>query len=540
MKQQQLKRNYNGLIDYILILSLILGIFIFIAMPFFYVFKESLVINGSLSFELFEDVFKNHLNLLKNSLSVGLYTTVLTAIAGISTALFSYMMPKKIKRLIFLILAVTMISPPFVTALSYINLFGRRGLVSYYLLGISKSPYGITGIVLMQSLSNFSLAALILIGFLNNLDRSQLDSARNLGAKTYRLIIDIILPFLFPAIKSVMLLTFLRSLSDFGTPAIIGGSFNVLATESYFAVIAQSNLGKASAINVLLLIPAIIIFILYQKSFKNISISSHGTASSEIEIKRQGILFYLISIIAVFFLLWISIQYSSIILSAFTKMKKGKMIFTFANILETRDHITSTVIRSIVYSLIAAGGGSIIGLLIAYYKQIRKIKLMQAVDFAATLPYIIPGTFFGLGYLLAFNSKPLMLTGTAAIVVLNILFKQLPFSTKIGNAAMEEINIDTLNSIRDLGGKRINEITDAVIPLSKNALGVSFINGFTTTMTTIGSIIFLVYPSQKVLTLVMFDVIQSGYYEIGSVIALLIIIICLIVNLIYFLVLKKK
>ncbi len=538
--KQQLKKNYNGLIDYILILSLILGVFIFIALPFFYVFKESLVINGSLSFALFEDVFKNHLHLLKNSLSAGFYTTVLTAIAGITTALFSYLMPNKIKRLIFLILAVTMISPPFVTALSYINLFGRRGLVSYYLLGISKSPYGIAGIVLMQSLSNFSLAALILIGFLNNLDRSQLDSARNLGAKTNRLIIDIILPFLFPAIKSVMLLTFLRSLSDFGTPAIIGGSFNVLATESYFAVIAQGNLGKASAINVLLLIPAIIIFILYQKSFKNISISSHGTASSEIEIKRQGTLFYLISIIAVFFLLWISIQYSSIILSAFTKMKKGEMIFTFANILETRDHITSTVIRSIVYSLIAAGGGSIIGLLIAYYKQIRKIKIMQAVDFAATLPYIIPGTFFGLGYLLAFNSKPLMLTGTAAIVVLNILFKQLPFSTKIGNAAMEEINIDTLNSIRDLGGKRINEITDAVIPLSKNALDVSFINGFTTTMTTIGSIIFLVYPSQKVLTLVMFDVIQSGYYEIGSVIALLIIIICLIVNLIYFLVLKKK
>ena len=263
MKQQQLKRNYNGLIDYILILSLILSIFIFIAMPFFYVFKESLVINGHLSFELFEDVFKNHLHLLKNSLSVGFYTTVLTAIAGITTALFSYMMPKKIKRLIFLILAVTMISPPFVTALSYINLFGRRGLVSYYLLGISKSPYGITGIVLMQSLSNFSLAALILIRFLNNLDRSQLDSARNLGAKTDRLIIDIILPFLFPAIKSVMLLTFLRSLSDFGTPVIIGGSFNVLATESYFAVIAQGNLGKASAINVLLLIPAIIIFILY-------------------------------------------------------------------------------------------------------------------------------------------------------------------------------------------------------------------------------------------------------------------------------------
>jgi len=103
----------------------------------------------------------------------------------------------------------------------------------------------------------------------------------------------------------------------------------------------------------------------------------------------------------------------------------------------------------------------------------------------------------------------------------------------MGVAAMEGISTDTLNSIRDLGGSRVDEIKDAVIPLSREALSVSFVNAFTTTMTTIGSIIFLIYPGQKVLTLVMFDVIQSAKYNVGAVIALLIIVICLTVNGLY-------
>ena len=86
----------------------------------------------------------------------------------------------------------------------------------------------------------------------------------------------------------------------------------------------------------------------------------------------------------------------------------------------------------------------------------------------------------------------------------------------------------------------MNEIKDVVFPLSKRGLYVSFVNGFTATMTTIGSIIFLVYPSQKVATLVMFDVIESGKYDIGSVIAFYIIVICLLVNVIYYLVINRK
>ena len=221
-------------------------------------------------------------------------------------------------------------------------------------------------------------------------------------------------------------------------------------------------------------------------------------------------------------------------------MRKGKLIYTLQNIIEARVYFNKTIFRSIYYSLISAFFGSILGLIIAYYLQIRKIKIFKIIDFIATLPYIIPGTFFGLGYLMAFNKPPLYIVGTSAIVILNILFKQIPFSTKMGNASMEKINLDSLNSIRDLGGNRISELKDAIIPMSKDALSISFINAFTTSMTTIGSIIFLVSPGQKVLTIVMFDLIQSGNYNVGSVIAVLIIVICLIVNSLYLIILNRN
>ena len=116
----------------------------------------------------------------------------------------------------------------------------------------------------------------------------------------------------------------------------------------------------------------------------------------------------------------------------------------------------------------------------------------------------------------------------------------MPFASRIGYSSVSQVPLAQVKAARDLGGKRLDELKDVVLPLTKQGLFVSFINGFTATMTTIGSIIFLVYPSQKVATLVMFDVIESGKYDIGSVIAFYIIMICLAVNILYYLILNRK
>lgn len=382
----------------------------------------------------------------------------------------------------------------------------------------------------MQTLSFISLNCLILLGYLKNMENDVINSARSLGADTNSIILDILVPQLKNGIFTVFLLSFFKSMSDFATPSIIGGKFNVLALESYFEVIANGNLSKASVLNVLLLVLIIIVFLIVNFLNKEKSSTANPNSLSEIHVQRRGFVYQLFKFIGILILLLLVSLYFSIILSAFTTMKKGTLVFSLDNLSRAKNYINDAMLRSIGYSLISAIIGTLIGMLIGYYLIIKKSKFMKVIDLISNMPYIIPGTFFGLGYLLYFKSPPIMIIGTSTIVVLNVLFKQLPFSSRVGNTAMKSIDTDMINSLRDLGANTFYEIKDGIIPNIKPSLRISMINSFTTTMTTVGSIIFLVYPGKKLLTLVMFDVINSGRYGEGSVIALLIMVICLIFN----------
>lgn len=527
-------------LDKSLMITIILSILIFILYPFVSVFLTSVMENGKIDLSYFSFV-KEESYLIKNSITTGIYTTILSTLFSIMIAIYFYTSTSSTKKIIMAILMLTIISPPFVTSLSYISLFGRRGLITYGLLGLSISPYGQLGIVLMQSLGFTSMNAILLIGYLKQIDKPLIESARSLGAKTTDIIKDIILPLMRPAITVVMLLSFIRSLADFSTPTIIGGAFNVLATEAYLSVIAQGDIRRAATISVILFIPAIIVFILYMTKFKSFAMSQHGTNSGQgVDIKREGYLYHFLKIGAILFLIWISIQYIAIVMSAFTATYQGKLYFTLDHFRDSKLSILETFPRTIFVALIAGIVSSLIGFLLQYYAYIRNYKSAKIIDFIATMPYIVPGTFFGIGYILAFNSPPLELTGTLLIVILNITFKQLPFASKVGYSTLTGINKDTINSIKDLGGHDVYVIKDIILPLSKSGLFISFVNSFTSAMTTIGSIIFLVYPQQKLATMVMFDVIESGRYGVGSVIAFLIILTCLIVNGLYYFLLSRK
>ena len=250
-------------------------------------------------------------------------------------------------------------------------------------------------------------------------------------------------------------------------------------------------------------------------------------------LKRKVLFFSFAIFLSTIFLILLILQYSSIILSAFTDYSKGKLYFTFEHFIGIKDHIDKTIFRSINYSLISAFFGSLIGLLLQYYIHIRNVKFLKIFDFIATMPYMLPGTFFGIGYILAFNNYPIYITGTALIVVLNVTFKQLPFSTKVFSSSLETIDKNQILSAKDLGANEFFIFKDVILSHTRNHFVISMINGFNSTMTTVGSIIFIVYPAQKVLTLVMFDVINSGKYNTASVLAILIILICLIFSLLF-------
>lgn len=504
-------------------------ILVFVLYPFLSVFGKALYIDGKINFSGFA-FLKDESYLIRNSILSATITALFSTVFALALGLMTFFVTERQKKIIMFILLLTMVSPPFIGSLTYIELFGRNGFITKNILKLSINPYGIWGIVSVQTLGYTSLNAVLLIGYLDSFDNTMIESAKSLRANTTSILLDIIIPLIKPAIAVCFLLSFIRSMADFSTPMIIGGAFNTLATESYLSIIAKGNSARASAMSILLFIPSIIVFIIYSHFLKQQQSASKNLRETKVRMKKTG-LYHVIKVLALLFILWLIIQYLAIFTSAITDKYKGETYFTLNNIKDSVPYIKDSFLRSIIYSIIAGIFASLIGLILSFYSYIMKNKPMKVLDFISNMPYIVPGTFFGLGYVLAFNKGPLKLTGTVAIVILNLIFRQLPMSIRTIQNSMTQIEESTLNSAKDLGAHNLYILKDMVFPMSFSGLFLSFTNAFISSMTTIGSIIFLVYPSRKLATFVLFDLVSSGKYKIASVLSCVIIIVCLSVSL---------
>lgn len=529
MRKQHLGSKLTDKSIFVLLSS---GILLFILYPYLNIFIQALKEPG----EKFSTFFMQNLDLTKHSVTVALSTMTLSLVLSISVMLGFIFISKKWQKILRLFLLITMVSPPFVTSLAYITLFGRRGLITHDLFHLLLNPYGPQGIILMQTLSFTSLNALVLIGLLKQIEPSIINSARSLGAKPDALIFDIILPMLRPGLIVIALISFIRSLADFQTPTIIGGSYRMLASEGYLAVISLGDIHQAALINLTLAIPALLGFFLYLKYDRAMTTLHHGTSSNAaaFPLPKKDFTFHISLVLSGLFYTALLLQYGSIVFNALTIRILGKYHFSLQPLINSQMYLNDTILRSITYSLIAGFLGSLISFLIIYYSQVQGNRWMKFIEMVGTFPYILPGTFFGLGYLYAFSKPPFQITGTAAIVVINVIFKQVAFATKAAKAAVNQVEPTYFKTVHDLGGTVVNELHDVFFPLTKESFALTFLNGFISTMTTIGSIIFLVHPGENMMTLVMFDVVQRGEYQVAAVIACLIILICLLMSMIVF------
>ena len=251
--------------DKLILLVLLGSVLLFILWPIACIALRSLRgAGGGVSFAMFGTVLRQYGESLRNSVFVGVFTAVLSTILSLSAALVCATARGWKKTLCMIIMLVAMVSPPFVSSLAYIQLYGRRGWITYRLLHLSLNPYNRWGVILMQSISFVPLNAMFLSGILEKLDEGSLRSARDLGASGGAILRDIVLPLIRPATLVCLLLSFVRSLADFGTPIIIGGRFSTLAADIYLQVVGYSDLAKSSAMNMFLLIPSMLFFCVYR------------------------------------------------------------------------------------------------------------------------------------------------------------------------------------------------------------------------------------------------------------------------------------
>ena len=509
---------FSAVLFSLFIILLILPIVLFIVYPIFLLFWKAFQVENPGQY--FQEIALRYKTAFFHSIESSFYSAVISTVMAFFLSYGIRSTGKWQKRIALILLSMSMVSPPFISSLSFITLYGRRGLITYRLLGLSFDPYHKWGVILMQSIHFACMNTLFCTNALEDFDGKLYDSGRDLGANAFFVLKDILLPLLSPAILASFFLSFLRGLSDFGTPIIIGGRYSTLATEIYLQIIGFSDFSKAAAMNILLLLPAFFSFLLYRMSMKRADErNKEQKGKTGLRLDSKHWMNLPIQFLLFFFLLFQLLQYASIFLYGFLRFNKKQIFFTWENMGSLFQYNLSTMGLSLLLAFAASVVGSFFAFLLAYLMERKMKRGKKLLDFALSLPYLLPGTCFGLAYILAFNKAPLKLTGTVWIMLFSLLFRQMPLGSRLASTALSQSPKNLELAARDLGAKPSLVFFQIILPGILPSFFSSVYLQFSQGLTTAGAIIFLISAKYKVLVYTLFDAINRGDYAVASLIS---------------------
>jgi iron(III) transport system permease protein len=422
------------------------------------------------------------------------------------------------------------ISPPFSLTLSIILLFGNNGLITRQLLGLQNfSIYGLNGLVMVQTVGMFPIAFLTMSSVLKAIDSTVEDASLDLRASRLRTFRSITLPLAMPGILSAWLLVFTNSLADFANPLLLSGSYRVLSTEAYLEVTGRNNLGGGAALSLLLLLPTLTAFFaqrywITRKSFVTVT----GKPSTRLtELASKPVRIALTSFVAISILLIISL-YGTIVAGCFVKNWGIDYSFTLSNIGEALSRGSKAIVDTVTLAALAtpiAGILAMIAALVVVRKTFFGKRLLEALIMT---PFAVPGTLIGISYILAFNRLPLLLVGTAAIIVINYVVRELPVGLETGAASLRQIDPAIEEAAQDLGADMPTVFRTIVLPLIRPAFLSSMSYTFVRSMTAVSAIIFLISARWYHLTVQIYNFSELLRFGLASVLSTALIIIVLL------------
>ena len=406
------------------------------------------------------------------------------------------------------------LSPPFVLSLSIIFLFGKQGLITKNLLGIKGSNvYGMTSLIVVQVMSFFPIAYLTLSGILGSIDASVEDAACNMGAGRWKTFWTVTFPLSLPGIISGALLVFIQSLEDFSNPATIGGDYTTLSIEIYNTITGSYDMRKGSVLALLLLLPAVFAYLLNKywvnkKSF--VTVTGKPTQARKLinEPHIKWPLFIFCMLVCAVIILF----YGTVIFASFVRTWGVDFTLTLNQYNKALQYGWGSLKNSVILGLISAIIGGLLGMVFAYITAKRNYFGKRFIEVSSVLMFAVPGTVLGISYILAFNNKPLALTGTAAILVIVFTFRNMPVAIESGTTTLLQIDNAIEEASTVLGANSGYSFRRIVLPMLKNAFFSGIVYSFTKAITAVSAVIFLVSPKWKLVTSNIYSLFDMAKY----------------------------
>jgi iron(III) transport system permease protein len=473
---------------------------------------------------------RTDMTILRNTLVLGLLVGACGTAIGFLFAFVQTRLDVPFKRVLHVIALVPIVSPPFAIATATIVLYGRSGIITNGLLGLEYDIYGLDGLVFVLSLSFFPVAYLSLLGMMRALDPALEEAAMDMSASRWRVFRTVQLPLLAPGLAAAVLLLFVEALADLANPLVLGGDYTVLASRAYLAVTGEFDTDSAAVYSVILLAPAVAMFIAQRYWLsRKVRTTVTGKPAGSVHLIRgwarwpiAGAAFLIAAVI-------LSL-YATVILGGFTEVFGVNNALTFRHFREVllgsgQEAVADTALLAAIATPIAG----LLGVLIAWL-VVRQLRATASwLDFIGTLGIAVPGTVYGIGYVLAYRTDlaigpitllPPLVGGTAVLggalaIVLSYVIRSMPAGQRTAVGALAQLHPSIEQASADLGASQVTTFRRITLPLIRPALLAGLCYSFARCMTTVSTVVFLVTPETKIITSQILNASNNGRYGVA-------------------------
>ena len=462
---------------------------------------------------------KYYTSALVNSFKLTISVTVIAVLIGVPLAYFMSFYRIKGKGVLEVLFIISMMSPNFIGAYSWILLLGRNGSVTKFLekaLGINiPSIYGFAGMLLVFSLKLYPFIYIYVSGALKKIDVALSEAAESLGCGGLKKVFTVIMPLITPTLVAAALLVFMNCMADFGTPALIGEGYRVMPTLVYSEFVGESG-GSANfaacMATIMIIITALVFFL--QKWYIN---TKSFTMSSirPIQPKEPKGIFKVLIYIYIYLLAGLSIIPQAMVV--YTSFKATKMQvfvdgFSLGSYKKVADKALAAVTNTYVFCFFAIVIIITLGMLIAYLTVRRRSVLTSAIDSIAMFPYIVPGSVLGITLLIAFNHQPLMLAGTAFIIIISLVIRRLAYTLRSSSAILYQISPSMEEAAVSLGDTPAKSFVKVTAKMMLPGVASGAILSWITIINELSSSVMLYTSKTKTMSVAIYnEVIRASY-----------------------------
>ena len=492
---------------------------------------RSSVINddGQFTWEFFQRFFdrKTYYGTLANSFKVAAAVTAASLIVGILFSYFYSLFDLKGKAFLQTMAILACMSPPVIGAYSWIQMFGRGGIFTKMIrtaFGFRLPDiYGFGGIVIVITCQLFPLVFLYINGALKNIDNSLIEASSGLGCNSFKRFFKVILPLCMPTILAAGLLVFMRAFADFSTPLLIGKGYQTFPVLIYNSFVGETSRSQnfASAVSVVGIIVTGLIFLVQKLANSKFNFTMNALHSIEVR-KAKPLSSIVMHVFCYFIVLVAMLPQFFVAWQSFRECKGGVFQdgYSFQSYIDAFDKVIKRSLpNTFSIGIIALVLVVFMAILIAYLVVRRRNTLNNVIDTLSMLPYIIPGAVVGIALVVSFNREPIVLTGTATIMIVALIIRRLPYTIRSSVAILQQIPMSIEEAAISLGCSKLKAFFTITVPMMTGGIMSGAIISWITIITELSTAIVLYSVKTETMTLTVYTSVVQGNDGVASAVA---------------------